>query len=355
MKNELLDFNKPIDRKPLKDNISGKVIKLIESLKGKLKRKRISDENLSIEVIKKQYEELKSKKEEFEKYEAEILKYDDELKDIDYCLVKSNDLSSAVNCKKDYLTERFLKYENVIITNNSLNTIMFMNKESISNIENIVEQLDRNELNIEKTYKTNKFDIERICRLYISYEDNKYIIKDIEAYDKEISGTINEMSNKYEEYHLQNKEIRDKFIKAFTDAKYELDIASPWMNNYVVNDDLISSMESLLIRGASIKIIYGIENKIYSKEDIKDFNSDKIVRKLKERFAIYGDKFKIRKVNSHNKLLICDENYYVETSFNLLSFAGEYDQKSKDIRDEGATFSTNLDVIKDLRDRYFSF
>jgi len=210
MKNELIDFDKEIDRKTLKDTISGKVIKLIKLLKRKLKRKRISDENLSIEVIRKQYEELKSKKEEFEKHEAEILKYDDELKDIDYCLVKSNDLSSAVNCKKDYLTERFLKYENVIITNNSLNTIMFMNKESISNIENIVEQLDRNELNIEKTYKTNKFDIERICRLYISYEDNKYIIKGIEAYDKEISGTINEMSNKYEEYHLQNKEIRDE-------------------------------------------------------------------------------------------------------------------------------------------------
>ena len=36
------------------------------------------------------------------------------------------------------------------------------------------------------------------------------------------------------------------------------------MNNYVVNNDLINKMESLLIRGASIKIVYGIEENSYN-------------------------------------------------------------------------------------------
>ncbi len=280
----------------------------------------------------------------------------DESKDIDYCLVNSSDLASAVNCKKGSLSERFFKYKNVMFSNNSLNILMFMNKGSITKIEDIISKLDSDGLLIEKTYKTNEFDIEKICKLYISYEDNKYIIKNIESYDKEISGTLNEISNKYEEYHLHNQEIRDKFIKAFEEAKYELNIASPWMNNYVVNDELIHKMEGLLLRGSSIKIIYGIESKSYYLEsDNKDINNDRIAEKLKERFTRYGDRFKIKKVNSHNKLLICDESYYIETSFNLLSFAGEYDKNSKDIRDEGATYSSNLEVIKDLRDRYFSF
>jgi len=288
--------------------------------------------------------------------EADLRLNTDELKDIDYCLVNSSDLASAVNCKKDSLAERFFEYKNVSLSNNSLNILMFMNKESIIEIENVISKLDTNELLMEKTYKTTEFNIEKICKLHISYEDDKYIIKDIESYDKEISGTLNEISNKYEEYHLQNKEIRDKFIKAFSETKYELNIASPWMNNYVVNDELIKKMESVLIKGSSIKIIYGIENKSYNSDgDIKDISNDRIAQKLKERFTIYGDKFKMKKVNSHNKLLICDESYYIETSFNLLSFAGEYDENSKDIRDEGATYSTNLDVIKDLRDRYFSF
>lgn len=354
MKNNLVDFNKEIDRKSIKITLSDVIIELKKLFNYKPKYPKKNDKELSLELIRKQYEELKLKKEEFKKYEEELLKYDD-LNDIDYCLVKSNDLSSVVSCKRHYLSERFFKYKNVGFSNNSINTLMFMNIESMTSIEKIVEKLDRNELVIEKTYKTIEFNIEKICNLHISYEDNKYIIKYIESFDKAISGTINEMSNKYEEYHLQNKEIRDKFIKAFSEAKHELNIASPWMNNYVVNDDLINSMESLLIRGASIKIIYGIENKVYSSADIKSINSDKIVQKLKDKFSIFGDKFKIKKVNSHNKLLICDESYYIETSFNLLSFAGEYDENSKDIRDEGATYSTNLAVIKDLRDRYFNF
>lgn len=139
------------------------------------------------------------------------------------------------------------------------------------------------------------FNVDKICDLYISYEDNTYVIKDIDPYDKEISGTLSEISNKYEEYHLQDKEIRDKFIKAFSDAKYELNIASPWMNNYVVNNDLINKMESLLIRGTSIKIAYGIEENSYNfKMDNKNTNSDRIAQKLKERFDFYGDKFTIK-------------------------------------------------------------
>src|SRR5476649_1411489 len=67
----------------------------------------------------------------------------DQLKDIDYCLVNSSDLASAVNCKKDSLAERFFEYKNVSLSNNSLNILMFMNKESIMEIENVISKLDR--------------------------------------------------------------------------------------------------------------------------------------------------------------------------------------------------------------------
>lgn len=362
MKDDLLysEDNK-INNKFLIDILSEKADKIKKIINYKAKTFNGKEkENLKLELVKKQYEELKAKKEEFEKYEDELLKYDDELKDIDYCLIKGNDLNSVINCKKNNLSQRFLKYINVKLDNKAINTMIFFNKENIWIIEEIIRKLDRDEIYIEKTYKLSKFNIERVCDLYVSYENNKYVIKNIEPFDKELSGTLKEITNKYEEYHLQNKEIRDKFIEAFSDAKYELNIASPWMNNYVVNDKLINMMEKLLLRGGIIKIIYGIEeNNSFSnyKRDSnnKNKNSDKIAEKLKEKFKCYNDNFKIKKVNSHNKLLICDESYYVETSFNLLSFSGEYDENSNDIRDEGATYSTNTEVIKDLRSRYFDF
>lgn len=353
MKNNIrYSKNENLDTKSLKDLFENKIKHIKDLFYYRLLNKRMDDnekESLTLESVRKQYEELKSKKYEFEKYE-------DELKDMDYCLIKSSDLTSAINCKKSSLSQRFLKYTSINLSIKAINTLMLMDKESVMKIENVISKLDSNEIFIEKTYKVNQFNVEKICDLYISYEDNVYVIKDIEPYDKEISGTLSEISNKYEEYHLQDKEIRDKFIKAFSDAKYEFDIASPWMNNYVVNNDLINKMENLLTRGTSIKIAYGIEENSYnSKMDNKNTNSDRIAQKLKERFDIYGDKFTIKKVNSHNKLLICDESYYIETSFNLLSFAGEYDENSKDTRGEGATYSTNLEVIKDLRNRYFNF
>lgn len=353
MKNNIgYSKNEKLDTKSLKDLFKNKIKHIKDLFNYRFLNKGMDDnekENLTLESVRKQYEDLKSKKDEFEKYE-------DELTDMDYCLIKSSDLTSAINCKKNGLSQRFLKYKRVNLSIKAINTLMLMDKESIIKIENIIRKIDSNEIFIKKTYKVNKFNVKKICNLYISYEDNTYVIKDIEPYDKEISGTLSEISNKYEEYHLQDKEIRDKFIKAFSDAKYELNIASPWMNNYVVNNDLINKMESLLIRHTSIKIVYGIEENSYNfKMDNKNTNSDRIAQKLKERFAIYGDKFAIKKVNSHHKLLICDESYYLETSFNLLSFAGEYDVNSRDTRGEGATYSTNLEVIKDLKNRYFNF
>lgn len=326
---------------------------------NKKSRKSSKKEALSLEEAKKEFNEIKARKEKLESYEDELLKYDDEIMDMDYCVVTSNDLNSMINCKQDTLGKRFIKYDSVNIDSKALKVLMFFDKESIIKIEEVINKLDKNELNIEKTYKVSNFTVKNLCELEISFEDGKYQIKNITPYNKEILGTLNQITNNYEEYHLQNKEIRERFLKAFSDAKYELNIGSPWMNNYVVNDNLIAMMEALLKRGGIIKIIYGIaENSSIvntKKDNYKNRNSDKIAEKLMETFSDYGASFKIKKVNSHNKLLICDEKYYMETSFNLLSFSGEYDENSKDIRDEGATYSSNIEVIKDLRNRYFNF
>ncbi|OPJ63906.1 phospholipase D-like domain-containing protein [Clostridium chromiireducens] len=362
MKNNLLysegnKENNKFSRTFLSEKLSG--IKNI--IKHRIKNvKSENKEDLNLESAKKQFEEFKAKKLELERYETELLKYDDEIKDMDYCLITSNDLNSVINCKKNSLYQRFFEYKNIHIDVKAINGLIFFDKESLAEIEAIIDKLDKDEITIEKTYEIHKFSVEKICDLYISYEDEKYIIKNIEPLNKEILGTLNEIASKYEEYHLQNREIRDHFIKAFSDAKHELNIASPWMNNYVVNENLIEMMEGLLTRGGAIKIIYGIgENSSsyhFKRENSnKNKNSDRIAKKLEEKFKHYGNRFKIRKVNSHNKLLICDESYYIETSFNLLSFSGEYDSDSKDTRDEGATFSTNTEVIKDLRSRYFNF
>lgn len=356
MKDDLTDSQNEDLKDNLKVNLFGKVIFKVKEIFNYNNEEKVS----ALEEAKKEYEELKAKKEQLEKYNDELFELEDEIDDMDYCLIKANDLNSAVNCKRDNLSKKFYKYNNIDIESNAINALMFFDKESLAKIQEIMEKLNVDQLKLEKTYQLNKFTIDKICDLYISYEDNKYHIKNIEPLDKELYLSISQIKNKDEEYHLKNREIKDVFIKALSDAKHELNIASPWMNNYVVNEALINMMEELLKKGRTIKIIYGIEesssfSNLKRESGRKNRNSDNIAEKLRTRFKGYGDKFKIKKVNSHNKLLICDESYYMETSFNLLSFSGEYDDNSKDVRDEGATYSTNIEVIKDLRNRYFNF
>lgn len=362
MKDDLLYSENNKENSKLSRNfLNEKLTKIKNIINYRLKNISLEDKKeTNLESVKKRLEELNAKKVELEKYENELLKYDDEIKELDYCLITSNDLNSVINCKKNSLSQRFFKYKNIHLDLKAINALMFFNKENLIEIEGIINKLDKDEILIEKTYELHKFNVAKICNLYISYEDKKYLIKNIEPLNKEILGTLNGIASKYEEYHLQNREIRDNFIKAFSDTKHELNIASPWMNNYVVNDYLIEMMEGILIKGGTIKIIYGIGknsslHQFKKENNNKNKNSNRIAEKLKEKFKNYGERFKIKKVNSHNKLLICDESYYIETSFNLLSFSGEYDEDSRDTRDEGATYSTNIEVIKDLRRRYFNF
>lgn len=149
--------------------------------------------------------------------------------------------------------------------------------------------------------------------------------------------------------HLVNKEIKNKFIESFYISENEIDIISPWMTNYVVDSDLIDLMESILIRNVKLKIIYGIG----LDNDIRNQKSDQVACKLKKRFRKYGDLFKIKKSNTHYKLLLCDDKFAISGSFNFLSFKGEYDKD--DNRDEGAEFIIDKENIEEKREFYFKF
>jgi hypothetical protein len=61
---------------------------------------------------------------------VEELTDDDEIKDMDYCIIKSNDLNSVITCKKNSLSNRFLKYTNINVDSKAINALMFFDIES---------------------------------------------------------------------------------------------------------------------------------------------------------------------------------------------------------------------------------
>lgn len=188
-------------------------------------------------------------------------------------------------------------------------------------------------------------------------------IKSVNVKDKNVDISIEDISKKLiEEFkkekvdfsntkHIQSKDIREYFIYAFKKAKEEIDIVCPWIGEWVLDDEFISLVENTLKRKTKIKILYGIKDN--SRSNRREDTSDKVAMGLVRKFARYGELFKVKKTNTHYKLLICDEDFCIAGSFNFLSFKGEYE--NEDTRHEGAEYSRNPESIRIKRSIYFDF
>ena len=165
---------------------------------------------------------------------------------------------------------------------------------------------------------------------------------------------IQELENKHktENEIIENAEIRRRFDTAVRVAKKELDIFSPWMNYHVVDDALRDKLEKLLKKGVVVKIRYGIGTDSGNNANDRKNKSEKIAEELRKRFLKYKN-FHIYKDNSHAKLFICDDDFYVLSSFNILSYDGG--MNSYDKRGELGECSKNKVLLEAYRNKYFFF
>lgn len=130
-------------------------------------------------------------------------------------------------------------------------------------------------------------------------------------------------NNQPQNYIVRNRTIRNEFNKALQAATEELDIVSAWINFNVVNESLQQSFENLLRRGVTIKILYGIGDMGLFTADSRNRRTNEVAAHLKKRFKNYPN-FKMKCTNTHEKLFICDEKFYVHSSMNILSFSATY-------------------------------
>ena len=106
----------------------------------------------------------------------------------------------------------------------------------------------------------------------------------------------------------------------------------------------------MLENGVVVKILYGIKER--SKGKGIDSETRDIAAMLEERFSKYRN-FHMEETNSHGKMLLCDNRFYLMTSYNFLSFAGNYNQAHT--RGETGIRSENERNIEELREEYFMF
>lgn len=135
---------------------------------------------------------------------------------------------------------------------------------------------------------------------------------------------------------IGDREVRRRFDEALSSAERELDIMSARIS-FKVMRALKSRLKELLERGVEIKIRY----------DADDAITRKAAKMLRKDFKRYRN-FEVRASEARAKIFICDEKFYVQSGFNVLSFDGLMEGA-----DDGE-YSTDAESLKECREKYFT-
>ena len=94
-----------------------------------------------------------------------------------------------------------------------------------------------------------------------------------------------------------------------------------------MNPEFLAGVERAVQRGVDVYIGYGIDG-----EDQRETERDKrAIRDLQRLATEYRCLHLVRFGDTHAKVLVCDQQYAIVTSFNWLSFKGD---RSRSFRDE---------------------
>lgn len=139
-------------------------------------------------------------------------------------------------------------------------------------------------------------------------------------------------------------ETQSKFSEALSSVKKRILIESPWVKRATLS--YLQSIEKALKNKVKVIILYGIES-----NDMHDIGT---IDKLKKLEAQYEDRFylihlpthfnrigKYEMTGTHRKLVIKDDEYFIQGSFNFLSFNKK--QGEKVANEESILIGTNVD------------
>lgn len=128
---------------------------------------------------------------------------------------------------------------------------------------------------------------------------------------------------------FRNEDIRGRFLRLFAEAKTEILIVSPWISRKVMSK-LRDQMTATLRRGVKIKILYGINDNAHSGS--KGDESDLVAKEILEQWFgsfVHSGMLDIRRGNTHEKVVCCDDVICLLGSYNYLSFGGQYDARTR--------------------------
>lgn len=140
---------------------------------------------------------------------------------------------------------------------------------------------------------------------------------------------------------LSTYDHRPLLLDALDTAQNIVVIVSPWIKSGGLNNEILGRIEKALQRNTQVIIGYGISKK----EDSDKWVLQRLIDIQKKK---HGNKLRVIKLsNTHEKVLIKDNEYMVITSFNWLSFKGD---PNKGFRQETGYYTESKEAIKQMKE-----
>lgn len=251
-----------------------------------------------------------------------------------YILVYYNYEKSTMELRAFEKSTRRQEYETIILRmeNDNLHQINLDKKTTIDELEErpLLNSLPKEIIEEAEEYENKKGDYQKQIDILntqiIDY--NEQIESEVVSEKEKITATqqvrilkkqLEDLQSEQESANriLNTYDHRPLLIQALKEANNQVIIVSPWIKRSGVNNEVILLIEKALQRKVQVIIGYGI-----SEEQDSD---PKIVKRLeniqKKEFGKYLTMVSLN--NTHEKVLICDNDFLVITSFNWLSFKGD--------------------------------
>ena len=148
---------------------------------------------------------------------------------------------------------------------------------------------------------------------------------------------------------VTTEEHHPLLLKAIDQAKEELTLVSAWINAYAFDHEVRNKIASAVKRGVVVRIAWGFGVERRGPEPERNLkNGEDALARLKRLIPTDAlERLMVKRIETHEKFIICDDQFAALGSLNWLSYRGNMD---KGYRREASIYSTRPDFINLLKE-----